>query len=79
MGGAFGNVDCAGEGMPGTQGEIEHLSEKQEVLATLMEGKMSLRKVAPEDFQRQIFKELKELEEQTTKEAWTYCDVSTSW
>ena len=49
--------------------EIEHLSEKQELLATLMEGKMSMQKVAPEDFQRQIFLELKELEEQKTKEA----------
>ena len=49
--------------------EIEHLSEKQEVLATLMEGKMGLQKATPEDFQVQIFQELKELEEQKTKEA----------
>ena len=41
--------------------EIEHLSEKQKLLATLMEGKMRMQKVAPEDiyasedFQRQIF------------------------
>ena len=49
--------------------EIEHLSEKQELLATLMEGKMSMQKVAPEDVQRQIFQELQELEEQKTKEA----------
>ena len=37
--------------------EIEHMSEKQELLATLMEGKMSVQKVAPasEEFQRQIF------------------------
>ena len=47
--------------------EIEHLSDKQEVLASLMEGKTSMQKVAPEDFQRQIFQELKELEEQKTK------------
>ena len=39
--------------------EIEHLSEKQEVLATLMEFKMSMQKVAPEDFQGLIFQELK--------------------
>ena len=31
--------------------EIDHLSEKQELLATLMEGKMSMQKVAPEDSQ----------------------------
>ena len=49
--------------------EIEHLSEEQEVLATLMEGKMSMQKVALEDFQRQIFQELKELEEQKSKVA----------
>ena len=48
--------------------ETEHLREKQEVLATLMEGKMSMQKVGPQDFQRQIFQELKELEEQKTKE-----------
>ena len=34
-----------------------------------MEGKMNMQKTAPEDFQRQIFQELKELEEQKTKEA----------
>ena len=34
---------------------IEQLSEKQELLATLMEGKMRLQKVAPEEFQRQTF------------------------
>ena len=33
---------------------IKQLSDKQELLATLMEGKMSLHKVAPKDFQRQI-------------------------
>ena len=48
--------------------EIEHLTDKQEV-ASVMEGKMSMQKVALEDFQRQIFQELKELEEQKTKEA----------
>ena len=32
------------------------------MLATLMEGKMSMQSVAPEDFQRQMFQELKELE-----------------
>ena len=37
---------------------MEHLSERQEVLKT-----------APEDFQRQIFEELKEFEEPRAKEA----------
>ena len=42
--------------------EGEHLNERQEVLAILMEGKMmNMQKVAPEDFQRQIFQELQEL------------------
>ena len=49
--------------------EIELLSEKQEVLVTPMEGKMSMQKLVPEDFQRQIFQQLTELEEQKTKEA----------
>ena len=49
--------------------EVEHLNEKQEVLATPMEGKMRRQKVAPEDFEREIFQELFELEEQKTQEA----------
>ena len=68
MGGVFENVDCAGEGCLELR-EIGHLSEKQEVLAALMEGKMGMQKVAPEDFQWQIFQELKELEGPKTKEA----------
>ena len=39
---------------------IEQLSEKQELLATLMESKKCLQKGAPERFQEQIFQELKE-------------------
>ena len=58
---------------------IEHLSEKQELLATLMESKMSLQKVAPEEFQRQIFQELKELEDRRQKKHWSSWDASTSW
>ena len=38
---------------------IEQLSEKQELLALLMESKKSLQKVAPEKFQEKIFQELK--------------------
>ena len=53
---------------------VEHLTEKQELLAALMEGKMQLQKVAPEKFQ-EIFQEVLELEEQH----WTYWDESTSW
>ena len=49
--------------------EVEHLSERQKVLAILMEGEMNMQKTAPEDFQRQIFQELHELEEQKTKGA----------
>ena len=48
---------------------MEHVSERQEVLAVSMEGKMNMQKTAPEDFQMHIFQELKELEEQKTKEA----------
>ena len=49
--------------------EVEHLNEKQEVLATLMEGKMNMQRVAPEKYQEKIFEELKDLEEQKTREA----------
>ena len=49
--------------------EVEHLNERHEVVTIFMEGQMNLQKVAPEDFQRQIFQELKELEEQKIKEA----------
>ena len=48
---------------------IEQLSEKQELLVTLMESKKCLQRDAPERFQKQIFQELKELEEQKSKEA----------
>ena len=48
--------------------EVEHSNERQEVLAVLMAGKMNMQKTAPEDFQRQIFQELRELEEQKTKD-----------
>ena len=57
--------------------EVEHLNEKQEVLATLMEGgKMSLQKVAPENYHEKIFEELKELEEQKTREALDWYNES---
>ena len=48
--------------------EIEHFTVKQEVLASLTEGKMSLQKVAPNKLQ-----ELKGLEEQKTKEPFDTC------
>ena len=41
----------------------------KEVLATLMDGKMTLQKVAFGKYQEKIFEELKELEEQKTREA----------
>ena len=49
--------------------EVEHLNEKQEVLAILMEGKTSMQKIAPEKCQEKIFEKLKELEEQKTRQA----------
>ena len=49
--------------------EVEHLHERLEVVTIVMEGKMNMQKTAPEDFQRQIFQESKEEEEQKTKEA----------
>ena len=46
---------------------IELCSEKQELLATLMESKKCLQKDAPERLQEQIFQELKELEERSQR------------
>ena len=40
---------------------IEQMSERQELLAALMESKKSPQKEAPEEFHRRIFQELKEL------------------
>ena len=68
MGGAFENAYVPGAGLALSEA-IENLSEKQELLANLMDGKMSLQRVAPERFQQKIFQELKELEEQKTNEA----------
>ena len=64
--------------------EVEHLNEKQEVLAILMEGKMSMQKVALEKYQEKIFEELKELKEPKTREAleqkhWNFYNGSTRW
>ena len=39
--------------------EVEQLNEKEEVLAILMEGKMSMQKVAPDKYQEKFFQELK--------------------
>ena len=47
--------------------EVEHLCEKQEVLADLMVSKRDMQKEAPEKYQEKIFEEL--LEEQRAKEA----------
>ena len=55
--------------MPILKEATELWSEKQELLATLMEGTMSMQRVAPEKYQEKIFEELNELEEQKTKEA----------
>ena len=48
---------------------VEQMSERQELLATLMESKKSLQKDASVEFQRQILQELKELEKHKSKEA----------
>ena len=71
MGGAIERVGGAGEAYHclALREEVDYLSERQEVLAVLMEGKMSMQKTAPEDFQWQIFQGKQELEGQNTKEA----------
>ena len=48
---------------------IEQMSERYELRAALVESKTSLEKDAPEKFQEKIFRELKELEGQKSKEA----------
>ena len=47
---------------------IEQLSEKQELLATLMESKKSLQKVAPEKVSGEDFPGVEGVEEQKSKE-----------
>ena len=69
MGGAFENVGCTGEGSLALREEVDHLNEKQEMFTILMEAKMGMQKVAPEKYQEKIFEELRELEEQETREA----------
>ena len=54
---------------------IEHLSEKQELLAIMMESKRCLQKDAPDRFQEQIFQKLKELEEQNIGAVGTQAQV----
>ena len=59
---------------------IQNLSEKQELMAALMESKKRLQKDASERFQEQIFQEMMmELEEQKSKDAWSFCDANTIW
>ena len=47
---------------------IEQQSERQELLVIVMERKKALRKEALEEFHKQIFQEIKDLEEQLSKE-----------
>ena len=68
------NVGCDGRETPGTQEEVEHLNEKQEVLATLMEGKMSMQKVAPEKVSGENFRGVEDL-----RSIGTCTTQSTSW
>ena len=53
MGGA------AGEAFLGAQGGSASLSERQEVLAILVEGKMNMQKTVPVDFQRQVLEQVR--------------------
>ena len=57
--------------------EVEHSSERQEVLAVLMEGKMNMQKIAPADFQRQIFQELNEVGGAEDKGSAVTCSTET--
>ena len=54
MGGAFGMLSVLERECLELREEVEHLNEKQEVLVTLMEGKMSVQKVALEKYQVKI-------------------------
>ena len=49
--------------------EMDHLSERQEVMADLLVSKKDMQKTAPETYQEKIFEEFKEMEEQRAKEA----------
>ena len=47
---------------------IEQMAERQELLAAVMERKKILQREVPEEFQKQFFREIKELEERLFKE-----------
>ena len=48
---------------------VGQMSERQELLAALMESKKSLQKEAPKEFHGHIFQEVKALEEQKPKQS----------
>ena len=49
--------------------DVEYLCERQDVVTDLVVSKKDMQRTAPEDCQRKNYEELKELEEQRTKEA----------
>ena len=51
---------------------VQNLSEKQELLATLMEGKMRMQKVAPEKYQEKIFDELRSWRSRRQEKHWSF-------
>ena len=67
---ALAHGDRETSGVPGTIlcQAIEQMSERHHLLATEMERRKILPKGAPEEFQKQILQEIKELEEQLSKE-----------
>ena len=48
---------------------MDHLSERQEVLADLLVSKKDMQKTAPKKYQEKVFEEFKEMEEHRAKEA----------
>ena len=66
--GAFENVDCAGKGMPGTQGRS--WAREREIRSGYSDGGQDgYAESRLEDLQKQICQELQELEEEKTREA----------
>ena len=46
---------------------VEHMSERQDLLVAMLERKKIMSREAPEEFQKQIFQEIKKLEERLSE------------
>ena len=62
-------IGGAGKALPGTDAGVKLLSEREEVVAGLVEDKSRLQSKATEEYSETIFEVMRELEEKKSKEA----------